>query len=65
MQSHGKKLLVIAVLLIMTCVCLAGVSRVKWSKYNLLATAHDGDIRVWDPRVSDVSACILCAHYVV
>ena len=26
----------------------------KWNKVNskLLATAHDGDIRIWDPRVS-------------
>ncbi len=32
---------------------LAGVSQVKWNKRNcnLLATTHDGDIRIWDTRV--------------
>lgn len=32
----------------------AGASQVKWNKKNqhLLASSHDGDIRVWDKRVS-------------
>ncbi|XP_064640221.1 GATOR2 complex protein WDR59-like isoform X2 [Lineus longissimus] len=31
---------------------VAGVSQVKWNKVNsnLIATTHDGDIRIWDPR---------------
>ncbi|XP_022243769.1 GATOR complex protein WDR59-like, partial [Limulus polyphemus] len=31
---------------------VAGASQVKWNKVtpNLLATAHEGDIRLWDPR---------------
>ena len=37
------------------CVCTAGVSHVKWSKFNLLATAHESDVRIWDPRVSDIN----------
>ena len=30
-----------------------GVSQVQWNKVNcnLLATAHDGDVSIWDPRV--------------
>lgn len=32
----------------------AGASQVKWNKKNpnLLASSHDGDVRVWDKRVS-------------
>lgn len=31
----------------------AGASQVKWNKFNdtLLATSHEGDIRIWDTRV--------------
>lgn len=30
-----------------------GASQVKWNKVtnNLFATAHEGDVRIWDPRV--------------
>lgn len=32
----------------------AGASQVKWNKFNdtLLATSHEGDIRIWDTRVT-------------
>lgn len=32
----------------------AGASQVKWNKKNAnyLATSHDGDVRIWDKRVS-------------
>jgi hypothetical protein len=32
----------------------AGVYQVKWNKVttNLFATTHEGDIRIWDQRVS-------------
>lgn len=35
----------------------AGASQVKWNKKNAnyLATSHDGDVRIWDKRVSDLS----------
>lgn len=36
--------------------CLvAGASQVKWNRRNqhLLASSHDGDVRIWDRRVSD------------
>ena len=47
--------------------CAAGASQVKWNKLNsnLLATTHDGDIRIWDPRVSShhiLSLFKLAAH---
>ena len=43
---------------------LAGASQVKWSKVNsdLLATTHDGDLRIWDPRVSYL--IVLCTPYI-
>ncbi len=33
----------------------AGASQVKWNRKNqyLLASSHDGDVRIWDKRVSD------------
>lgn len=33
---------------------VGGATQVKWNKVtnNLFATAHEGDVRVWDPRVS-------------
>jgi hypothetical protein len=33
---------------------LVGASQVKWNREDrhVLATSHDGDIRVWDLRVS-------------
>jgi len=45
--------LFVAVLLqkLLHCVS-AGVSHVKWNKFNLVATAHDSDLRIWDCRVS-------------
>ena len=32
---------------------IAGVSQVKWNRVNgqMLATTHDGDVRIWDSRV--------------
>ena len=36
------------------CILLAGASHLKWNSLNnnLLATTHDGDLRIWDLRVS-------------
>lgn len=41
----------------MLCFFAAGASQVKWNKKNAnyLATSHDGDVRIWDKRVSDLS----------
>ncbi|WAR12457.1 WDR59-like protein [Mya arenaria] len=35
-----------------TASCQSGASQVKWNKVtnNLFATAHEGDVRIWDPR---------------
>ena len=45
----------------------AGASQVKWNKinHNLLGTAHDGDIRIWDHRVSALISLIALteAHF--
>lgn len=34
----------------------AGASQVKWNRknQNFLASSHDGDVRIWDKRVSDL-----------
>lgn len=36
----------------------AGANQIKWARLleNLCATAHDGDVRVWDIRVSSILA---------
>lgn len=36
------------------CFLSAGASQVKWNRKNqyLLASSHDGDVRIWDKRVS-------------
>ena len=39
----------------------AGAYQVKWNRVtnNLFATTHEGDIRIWDPRVSEcVCVCV-------
>ncbi|XP_074645024.1 GATOR2 complex protein WDR59-like isoform X3 [Tubulanus polymorphus] len=43
---------------------VAGVSQVKWNKVNtnLLATTHDGDIRIWDPRKGTSPVQYIAAH---
>ncbi|CAH1780353.1 unnamed protein product [Owenia fusiformis] len=43
---------------------VAGASQVKWNRVsgNLLATTHDGDIRIWDPRKSTSPIQYIAAH---
>ncbi|ELT94839.1 hypothetical protein CAPTEDRAFT_124558 [Capitella teleta] len=43
---------------------VAGASQVKWNKVNsnLLATTHDGDIRIWDPRKGTSPVQYIAAH---
>lgn len=40
----------------------AGASQVKWNRKNqyLLASSHDGDVRIWDKRVS---VCVCTCVY--
>ena len=40
---------------------VAGASQVKWNKVtnNLFATTHEGDVRLWDPRVSTLYVDLL------
>ncbi len=35
------------------CLCVAGATLVQWSRLSgdLIASAHDSDIRIWDRRV--------------
>ncbi|KAL3859727.1 hypothetical protein ACJMK2_009928 [Sinanodonta woodiana] len=42
----------------------AGASQVKWNKVtnNCFATAHDGDVRIWDPRKGNTSLVYIAAH---
>ena len=59
-QSPCRRVFMIFFVYCIVVLCgSAGASHVKWSKFNLLATAHDGDLRVWDPRVCD--SCVLSA----
>ncbi|KAM9410649.1 GATOR2 complex protein WDR59 isoform 2-T2 [Pholidichthys leucotaenia] len=43
---------------------VAGASQVKWNKknQNLLASSHDGDIRIWDRRKPNTAAEYVAAH---
>lgn len=43
---------------------IAGVSQVKWNKRNshLLATCHDGDIRIWDVRKANQPFQYIAGH---
>ncbi|XP_062247810.1 GATOR2 complex protein WDR59 isoform X1 [Platichthys flesus] len=43
---------------------VAGASQVKWNKKNpnLLASSHDGDVRIWDRRKPNTAAEYLAAH---
>lgn len=43
---------------------IAGASQVKWNKarHDLLATAHDGDIRLWDHRKGSSPVQYIAAH---
>ncbi|XP_030582002.1 GATOR complex protein WDR59 isoform X2 [Archocentrus centrarchus] len=43
---------------------VAGASQVKWNKKNpnLLASSHDGDVRIWDKRKPNTAAEYVAAH---
>ncbi|XP_029944372.1 GATOR complex protein WDR59 isoform X2 [Salarias fasciatus] len=43
---------------------VAGASQVKWNRKNpnLLASSHDGDVRVWDRRKPSTAAEYVAAH---
>ncbi|XP_028332324.1 GATOR complex protein WDR59 isoform X2 [Gouania willdenowi] len=43
---------------------VAGASQVKWNKrnQNLLASSHDGDVRIWDRRKPNTAAEYVAAH---
>ncbi|XP_023233650.1 GATOR complex protein WDR59-like isoform X1 [Centruroides sculpturatus] len=43
---------------------VAGASQVKWNKVteNIIATAHEGEIRLWDPRKSTSPVQYISAH---
>ncbi|XP_071346023.1 GATOR2 complex protein WDR59 isoform X2 [Trachinotus anak] len=43
---------------------VAGASQVKWNRKNqyLLASSHDGDVRIWDKRKPNTAAEYVAAH---
>lgn len=43
---------------------LAGATQVRWNRLNehLLATAHDGDIKLWDQRKGTIPVQYIAAH---
>uniref|UniRef100_A0A3Q1AZL8 RWD domain-containing protein n=1 Tax=Amphiprion ocellaris TaxID=80972 RepID=A0A3Q1AZL8_AMPOC len=43
---------------------VAGASQVKWNRknQNLLASSHDGDVRIWDKRKPNTAAEYVAAH---
>ncbi|CAG2183654.1 unnamed protein product [Oppiella nova] len=43
---------------------VAGATQVKWSKVNehMLATSHEGDVRVWDRRKNNTPIHYITAH---
>lgn len=43
---------------------VAGATQVKWSKLddNVLATSHEGDVRVWDRRKNNTPVHYITAH---
>lgn len=43
---------------------LAGASQVRWNVLspNMLATAHDGDIKIWDQRKGNSPVQYIAAH---
>ncbi|XP_053401808.1 GATOR complex protein WDR59-like isoform X3 [Mercenaria mercenaria] len=43
---------------------VCGATQVKWNKVtnNLFATAHEGDVRIWDPRKGNAPVLYLTAH---
>lgn len=43
---------------------VAGASQVKWNKVteNIIATSHEGDIRLWDPRKGTSPVQYISAH---
>lgn len=48
----------------MSLSAVTGPSQVKWNKFtqNVLATSHDGDIRIWDTRKSGCPVQYIAAH---
>ncbi|XP_070757892.1 GATOR2 complex protein WDR59 isoform X3 [Enoplosus armatus] len=47
-----------------TLSAVAGASQVKWNRKNqyLLASSHDGDVRIWDKRKPNTAAEYVAAH---
>lgn len=43
---------------------IAGSSQVRWNSLssNMLATAHDGDIKIWDQRKGNSPVQYIAAH---
>ncbi|KAL5022221.1 hypothetical protein ScPMuIL_001376 [Solemya velum] len=43
---------------------VSGASQVKWNKVtnNTFATAHEGDVRLWDPRKGNAPLLYIAAH---
>ncbi|GAB6032166.1 hypothetical protein CHUAL_010817 [Chamberlinius hualienensis] len=43
---------------------IAGAGQVKWNKFkdHILATSHDGDVRIWDDRKGSAPLLYIAAH---
>ena len=52
-----------SVIVLLLCT-VAGASLVQWNRLNenIIASAHDSDIRIWDLRVSIVQNLKIHAH---
>lgn len=44
--------------------CKAGATQVKWNRLNefVIASSHEGEIRVWDTRKGSAPLTIISAH---
>lgn len=62
LSLDGSKLLLLIIITI--CGFSVGSSQVRWNRLSsfLLATAHDGDIKLWDQRKGTAPVVYISAH---
>lgn len=46
---------------------ISGATQIKWSKLNenILATSHEGDVRIWDKRVKFIYGLLMIYFIIV